>query len=61
MKLISVDNYDRELYDDTLIAENVHEYYGQIMADLLNKKVGENSENYFKVVEDDYELFKFEP
>lgn len=61
MKLIKVDNYDREYYDDVLIAENVHKGYGELIANLLNNRVGENSEDFFKLVEDDYELFKFEP
>jgi hypothetical protein len=58
MKIIKVDNYDRELYDDVLIAENVHKYYGQIIVDLLNNNPKRFDDDYFRLVEDDYKLFE---
>jgi len=58
MKIICVDNYDRELYDDTLIAENVHNCYGEQIVSSLNDNERDNSEGYFKLVEDDYKLFE---
>lgn len=61
MKIVCVDNYDREYYDDVLIAENVHEYWGKKAVNLLNENEHENSENYFILVNDDHKLFKFKP
>jgi hypothetical protein len=61
MKIICVDNYDREYYDDVLIAENVHDYYGEIIVNLLNNREHGDSDDFFKLVPDEYKLFKFEP
>lgn len=62
MKIIRVDNFDRENRDDLLIAENVHKYYANKLCDTLNKEDGdEMSPNFFRVVDDDYKLFEFEP
>lgn len=61
MKIICKDNFDRETVDDHLVAENVSEYYGNRIVKMLNDKEGENSENYYKLVEDGYKLYKFEP
>lgn len=61
MKIIAVDNYDREMYDDTLIAENVHKGYGEKIVKIMNNDTTRNDETYFKLVEDSYELFVFEP
>jgi hypothetical protein len=61
MKIICVDNFARETHDDTLVCENVSEYYGKILVDLLNDKLsGEHSSDYYKLVEDDYKLYKYE-
>jgi len=61
MKVICVDNYDREIYDDVLVCDNVNNYYGKQIVKSLNDKAGEDSSNYYRLVEDDYKLFKFEP
>jgi len=59
MKIIKVDNYDRELYDDNLIAENiVNVYYEKLIVDVLNSESKRSDEDYFRLVEDDYTLFK---
>lgn len=58
MKIICVDNYNRELYNDLVIAENVHKAYGKLIVDLLNESPRTSDEDYFKLVEDDYKLFK---
>ena len=61
MKIVCVDNYDREFYDDILVCENIrNEKFGNIMVDALNSREGSNSEWFYKLVEDDYKLFKFE-
>lgn len=58
MKIIKVDNYDREAYDDVLIAENVHKYFGQMIVDLLNDNPKRIDDHWFRLVEDDYKLFE---
>jgi hypothetical protein len=60
MKIICVDNYNRENYDDVLIAENVHKGYGKLLVDLLNESPKRGDSDYFRLVEDDYELYKYE-
>ena len=58
MKIVHTDNFDRELYPETIICENVPKYYAQFITDSLNKKycVGD-SDFWAKAVEDDYILF----
>lgn len=54
MKIIQVDNYCRDSVADVLIAENVNEYFGNMIVDLLNEKTNQ----YFILEKDDYRLFK---
>jgi hypothetical protein len=66
MKIISVDNFDRELpgqSDDELIAENVTAFYAETIVNALNEKFCEasNSDRFFKAVPDDYKLRSYEP
>lgn len=62
MKIIKVDNFDRENVSDTLVAENVNDFFGKLFVDLLNDKFsGGTSPDYFKLAPDDYKLYKFEP
>jgi hypothetical protein len=62
MKIICVDNFNRETIDDSLIAENVNEFYGNKITDFLNKEDRDpNTPNFFRLVPDDHVLFKFEP
>ena len=61
MKIVRVDNYDREIYDDDLIVENVNEIYGEELVEFLNSKEPQHSDYYFRLVENDYKLYKFEP
>ena len=58
MKIIAVDNFDRESVADKLIAENVSEYWGKRIVDALNEKLHEDSLYYFKLVPDDYVLWR---
>lgn len=61
MKIIKVDNFCRDNRDDVLIAENIkNKYYGEKIVNLLNSKESVDSEDYFKLVEDDYKLYEFE-
>lgn len=62
MKIIAVDNYDRETVSDILVCKNCDEYEAKIMCEALNEKLGgPSSPRFFKVVEDDYKLYKWEP
>lgn len=60
MKIICVDNYDREFRDDILIAINVHPSYGKLLVDTINDSPKRYDGDFFRLVEDNYELFKFE-
>lgn len=58
MKIIIVDNYDRDYIADTVIAEKVHSTYAQKICDFLNNESDSHSQEFFKVVTDNYELYK---
>ena len=61
MKIISTDNFDREIYSDLLIAENIRiKEYADIMCKALNDKFSNNdyADRFYKVVEDDYKLWR---
>lgn len=61
MKIICVDNFARETHDDVLVCENVNHFYGQFIVNMLNEKLsGELSSDYYRLVEDDYKLYKYE-
>ena len=63
MKIVSVDNFDREIpgatSDDKLVAENLSGYYASVIVEMLNKKF--SSDRYYRVAEDDYKLCEFGP
>ena len=71
MKIVGVDNYQRENMSDILVCENVNEKYGQIITDFLNygKRIKNDERDsdlrlldnsvFFKLVKDDYELFDY--
>ena len=59
MKIISVDNFNRDEVSDKLIAENVNNYYGNEIVKFLNKG-DENSQDFYKLVENDHKLYKYE-
>lgn len=62
MKIIRVDNFDRETVSDALIAENVSVEYAQIITKFLNEKYSSNiSPIFFRAESDDYKLYKYEP
>lgn len=75
MKIIGVDNYNRENISDVLVAENVaNEYLGNRIVDFLNygeilpKSEKESlsnihnlvSDTYYQLVPDEYKLYEFE-
>lgn len=61
MKVIRIDNFARENVSDKLVCENVSHYYGEIITKYLNENFsGENSPDFYKLVDDDYKLYVFE-
>ncbi len=62
MKIIRKDNFDRENISDSLVAENVGDYYGNFIVKKLNERFsGDRSPDYFMLVENDHKLYIFEP
>lgn len=62
MKIIQVDNFNRETISDFLVAENVSEYYGKIIIEFLNKKFsGDYELSYYRLIPDDYKLYEWKP
>lgn len=58
MKIITKDNFCRDLFTETVIAENVNKYIGEEMVKLWNDKFwSSQSDYYLALVEDDYELY----
>ena len=61
MKIIKIDNFDRDNISDELIAENVSGYYIEFIVEELNQKYsGSRSCDFFMGVPDDRVLYKFE-
>lgn len=61
MKIIKVDNFDRDFATDVLIAESIHPSYVQTIVQSLNDRFGgTHSQEYFQSVSDDYKLIIFE-
>lgn len=60
MKIVCKDNYCREFVADRLVAEGIKlEVEARAMCDALTHKYGgEDSEEYFEIVPDDYELWR---
>lgn len=62
MKIILVDNFDRNRINDILIVSNINKIWGERIVNLLNDKFsGNHSADFFKLVEDNHKLHKFEP
>ena len=62
MKIIGVDNFDTEIVSDILVCDNISEYYGKQIVKFINDTFCKDYSSYFyKLVEDDYKLYKFEP
>lgn len=59
MKIIGVDNYNRESVADSLVCESVsNDYVGNIMVDALNATEGESGLRFYRLVADDYKLWR---
>lgn len=62
MKIIRVDNFGRETVSDELVCENVNKYYAKaILAFLIEKYSGDTAPSYFRLVENNYKLYTWEP
>ncbi len=58
MKIIKTDKHNMECISDILVCENITEYYGKSIIYYLNITY---SGDFYELVENDYELFVFEP
>lgn len=61
MKIIRVDNYDRETRSDALIATGLNSVYATWIVDLLNSDPKRDDSDYYKAVYDDHVLYEFKP
>lgn len=58
MKIITKDNFCRDYYTETVVAENVNEFMGKQLVDKWNKSYWtEQSDYYLELVDDNYEIF----
>lgn len=59
MKIIAVDNFDRDEIPNVLVAENVNKYWGDKIVTSLNYMEGTdlNAQYYFLLVDDDHKLW----
>jgi len=53
MKIIGVDNLNRDEIADLLVCENINEFYGKLIIDFLNQEEGYY---FYRLVEDDHRL-----
>ena len=58
LKIIVVDNFGRESVADALVAESVSEYWGKLIVEALNDKQHEGSQDYFRLVDGNYTLWR---
>lgn len=58
MKIIGTSNFNLETVDDILIQENLTEEIAIYKCNQLNKKQTEHSTYLYRVVEDNYKLYK---
>jgi hypothetical protein len=58
MKIVTKDNFGRDLFTERVVAENVNESFGKQMVNLWNDEyLHDNSDFYLELVEDDYEPY----
>ncbi|WP_336124965.1 hypothetical protein [Niallia taxi] len=58
MKIITKDNFCRDLFTEKVIAENVNELIGkELVKEWNNRHWNDHSDYYLALVEDDYELY----
>lgn len=61
MKILKIDNFNRDWLPDTIIAENVSEYYATKIVDFLNSESGDNwTQDYYRAVDDNYQVRQIE-
>ncbi len=62
MKIIAVDSFNRDTESDSLICENISEYYGNQILNFLNSKyLGDESPVFFRLVKDAHKLHIYDP
>jgi len=62
MKIICIDNFNRDSISDILICTNINEYIGLKVVNFLNEAFGgDTSVNYYRLVKDDHKLYEFKP
>jgi hypothetical protein len=58
VKIITKDNFDRDLFTEKVIAENVNEFIGKQMVQTWNYQNWKaNSEFYLALVDDNYKCY----
>lgn len=58
MKIVTKDNFNRDLFTEKVVAENVDNTIGkQLVREWNNKHWNEQSDFHLSLVEDDYELY----
>lgn len=58
LKIIIKDNFDRDIFAEEVIAENVNEYLGkELVGEWNNKHWHDYSSYYLELVDDDYKLY----
>jgi uncharacterized protein YaiL (DUF2058 family) len=61
MKIIKVDNFDRDNVSDKLIADGISSKDAESIVSALNAKESEDSPDFYKAVPDDHELYVYDP
>lgn len=61
MKIIYSDNIPTDISSETLWMENVSSDWGQRVCDKLNERLGDYQGPFYRVVNDDHKLYKWEP
>ncbi len=61
MKILQVDNLDREGHDEVVVASNVPDKLAREIAIMLNEKYSGASEHFYRAVADDYVPYKWAP
>jgi hypothetical protein len=57
MKIIGISNFCLDNVTDILIADNLNDYYGNLIIKFLESKANEHDTYYPKLVDDNYELY----
>jgi hypothetical protein len=61
MKIVAKSNYNLDSFSEYVIAEGLNSYYGKLIEKLLQDKTTDYDSAWPVLVDDDYELFKWEP